>query len=270
MKKIISAFVLAASVVFGAAAQDEAAAVADSLASQKPLMVIRGAENSMVIQVCGVDISLQAPAEKPEPAKPRRYMTAFNRMEFGFTALTGMANSGFVPATGRSMSTETFSTFHFGMQMLGVNFALNEKRTIVFEAGFMFSIDNYRFSDGSAMLRRVDGMLVPTDAYEPGTRNGKFVTTSVGIPLRMSFRPADHLQFTLTAYSDFGTGLTSVVRSPHIKQELSGLRAYQFGVGAGISYYGVGLFVRYNVSPLFKHGHGVECHPLSFGLSLFM
>ena len=55
-----------------------------------------------------------------------------------------------------------------------------------------------------------------------------------------------------------------------MQYELSGLRTYQFGVGGSVSYSGVGVFVRYGVTPLFKKGGGPECHTLSFGISLLM
>ena len=41
-------------------------------------------------------------------------------------------------------------------------------------------------------------------------------------------------------------------------------------MGGAVSYSGVGVFVRYGVTPLFKKGGGPECHTLSFGISLFM
>ena len=72
------------------------------------------------------------------------------------------------------------------------------------------------------------------------------------------------------SYSDFGIELTSLHKKPKVQYELSGLRTYQFGVGGAVSYSGVGVFVRYGVTPLFKKGGGPECHTLSFGISLLM
>lgn len=98
----------------------------------------------------------------------------------------------------------------------------------------------------------------------------KFVTSSLGIPLRLIYKPFRNFQVSAIAYSDFGIELTSLHKKPKVQYELSGLRTYQFGVGGAVSYSGVGVFVRYGVTPLFKKGGGPECHTLSFGISLLM
>ena len=36
------------------------------------------------------------------------------------------------------------------------------------------------------------------------------------------------------------------------------------------SYYGIGIFASYGVTPLFKKHAGPECHTFSFGISLLM
>ena len=171
-------------------------------------------------------------------------MTFLSKNELGFAALTGTSYGAYAPGFGPFLNTETFRSFHFSSQLVGVNFALDRKRTLSLEVGFQFTIDDYRLSSSDRMLGLEAGRIVPVDPYEPDPRLSKFVTTSVGIPVRLLYEPGKHWNLALTAYSDFGTGITSV------------------------SYHGFGLFVRYNVSPLFRSGVGPECHPLSFGVGI--
>lgn len=274
MKKIILCCAALAAAVAGASAQNFIiqAETPDTLAGES-LMVIRHckADSRMAIEIGGIDISLAPPRSDSAAVKPlraKRYATFLSKNELGFAALTGTSYGAYAPEDGHFLNTETFRSFHFSSQLVGVNFALNRKRTLSLEVGFQFTIDNYRLSSSDRMLGREEGRIVPADPYEPDPRLSKFVTTSVGIPVRLLYEPGKHWNLALTAYSDFGTGITSVTRSPHITRDLRGLRAYQFGVGASVSCHGVGLFVRYNVSPLFRSGAGPECHPLSFGVSL--
>ena len=95
-------------------------------------------------------------------------------------------------------------------------------------------------------------------------------TSSLGIPLRLIYKPFKHFQASVIAYSDFGIELTSLHKKPRVEYELSGLRTYQFGVGGTVSYYGIGIFASYGVTPLFKKHAGPECHTFSFGISLLM
>lgn len=278
MKKIISILAALLAAAAGASAQNFILQTvqADSLAavSQEPLMVIRHdrESNRTAIEIGGFDISLAAPAADSatvkRPLRAKRYFTLLSKNEVGFAALTGTNYGGYAPEAGNFLAVETFRSFHFSSQLCGVNFALNRRRNLSLEIGFQFSIDNYRLSSADRMLSREAGRIEPIDPYEPDPYLSKFITTSVGIPVRLEYEPGKHWSLALTAYSDFGTGITSVTRSPCIARDLKGLRTYQFGVGAAVSYHGVGLFVRYNVSPLFGHGAGPECHPLSFGLGL--
>ena len=277
MKKIILCCVALAAAFAGASAQNFIiqAEPADTLAGGpgESLMVIRHCKESsrMAIEIGGMSIPLASPRPDSAAVKPlraKRYMTFLSKNELGFAALTGTSYGAYAPGFGPFLNTETFRSFHFSSQLVGVNFALDRKRTLSLEVGFQFTIDDYRLSSSDRMLGLEAGRIVPVDPYEPDPRLSKFVTTSVGIPVRLLYEPGKHWNLALTAYSDFGTGITSVTRSPHITRDLGGLRGYQFGVGASVSYHGFGLFVRYNVSPLFRSGVGPECHPLSFGVGI--
>lgn len=230
MKKIILCCVALAAAIAGASAQNFIiqAETPDTLAGES-LMVIRHckADSRMAIEIGGIDISLAPPRPDSTAVKPlraKRYATFHSKNELGFAALTGTSYGAYAPEDGHFLNTETFRSFHFSSQLVGVNFALNRKRTLSLEVGFQFTVDNYRLSSSDRMLGREEGRIVPVDPYEPDPRLSKFVTTSVGIPVRLLYEPGKHWNLALTAYSDFGTGITSVTRSPHITRDLRGLR----------------------------------------------
>jgi len=51
---------------------------------------------------------------------------------------------------------------------------------------------------------------------------------------------------------------------------LSGVNPFRFGIGGAVSYRGFGVYVRYGITPLFRSSAGPTCHPLSFGVCIFM
>ena len=65
-------------------------------------------------------------------------------------------------------------------------------------------------------------------------------------------------------------GSNAIYKKPKVKNSLSGLNPVQFGVGGSVSYHGVGVYVRYGVTRLFKSSAGPSCHPLSLGVCVFM
>ena len=110
---------------------------------------------------------------------------------------------------------------------------------------------------------------VPVALDEPAGKS-KAVTSSLGIPVRLTYTPAKHLRITAVAYSDFLLGADAIYKKPKEKNSLSGFRAYQFGVGLSVSYRGFGFFTRYGVTPLFKQHAGPDCHAFSFGVGLML
>ena len=193
----------------------------------------------------------------------------FNCGEFGFSQLVGVDYDGYAPEEKGFLDQKLGSSIHVAASVLQVQVALNRNRTLYFATDLNFAVDNYRLSDAQIRLGYEHGRLLPVALDEPADKS-KFVTSSLGIPLRLIYKPFRNFQVSAIAYSDFGIELTSLHKMPKVQYELSGLRTYQFGVGGSVSYSGVGVFVRYGVTPLFKKGGGPECHTLSFGISLLM
>ena len=239
------------------------------------LMALRGAgrEGNVILEVAGFGITLGR-APEPEYAdvvtrSGRVKLYLFNCGEFGFSQLVGVDYDGYAPEEKGFLDQKLGSSIHVAASVLQVQVALNRNRTFYFATDLNFAVDNYRLSDAHIRLGYEHGRLLPVALDEPADKS-KFVTSSLGIPLRLIYKPFRNFQVSAIAYSDFGIELTSLHKKPKVQYELSGLRTYQFGVGGAVSYSGVGVFVRYGVTPLFKKGGGPECHTLSFGISLLM
>ena len=239
------------------------------------LMALRGAgrEGNVILEVAGFGITLGR-APEPEYAdvvtrSGRVKLYLFNCGEFGFSQLVGVDYDGYSPEEKGFLDHKLGSSIHVAASVLQVQVALNRNRTFYFATDLNFAVDNYRLSDAHIRLGYEHGRLLPVALDEPADKS-KFVTSSLGIPLRLIYKPFRNFQVSAIAYSDFGIELTSLHKKPKVQYELSGLRTYQFGVGGAVSYSGVGVFVRYGVTPLFKKGGGPECHTLSFGISLLM
>ena len=99
-------------------------------------------------------------------------------------------------------------------------------------------------------------------------------TSRNSAPPRWAFRcnshPVRKLRIAVVGYCDFTLGSNAIYKKPKVKNSLSGLNPVQFGVGGSVSYHGVGVYVRYGVTRLFKSSAGPSCHPLSLGVCVFM
>ena len=218
------------------------------------LMSLRGdgREGSVVLEVAGFGLTLGRAPETDSQAdlvmrSGRVKLYFFNSGEFGFTKLVGVDYGGYAPEEKGFLDQKLGNSFHCAASVMQVQVALNKSRTLYFEKG----------------------RLLPVALDEPADKS-KFVTSSLGIPIRLIYKPFKHFQASVIAYSDFGIELTSLHKKPRVEYELSGLRTYQFGVGGTVSYYGIGIFASYGVTPLFKKHAGPECHTFSFGISLLM
>ena len=146
---------------------------------------------------------------------------------------------------------------------------LDKRGKFEFSTGLRYTVDNYRLSDNSVTLSRPDGLIVPVELDEKAGKS-KFRTTSLGVPLQFSFDPVRRLRIAVVGYCDFVLGANAIYKKPKVKNSLSGVNPFQFGVGGSVSYGGVGVYVRYGVTSLFKSSAGPACHPLSFGVCVFM
>ncbi|WP_295937216.1 outer membrane beta-barrel protein [uncultured Alistipes sp.] len=229
-----------------------------------------GSDGNMILEVAGFGITLgHTPAQKAAVKPSKMKLQLLANFELGFTQLTGVDYAGYLPEQKDFLDQQLGPSFHFSFSIVQFKFALNRSRSLNLAVGMQYTVDNFRLNDKSVTLGKVDGRIVPVQLERPADKS-KLRTTSLGIPLRLIYSPAKHVRISAIAYSDFMLGADAIYKKPKQKHGLSGLRTYQFGVGASVSYYGVGIFARYGLIPVFKNNVGPDCHMLTFGFSLAM
>lgn len=240
-----------------------------------PVTMRRAADgDNMVLEVAGFGITIgpstiQGNSKRDVKSYPRVCGLFFDGIEMGFNFLTGLDYGGYPAGTGDFLDVRSGNSFHFGVTPIGLNVDLGKKRKFAFSTGLRYTVDNYRLSDNSITLGRVDGLIIPVPLDEKADKS-KLRVTSLGIPLQFSFDPVRHLRIAVAGYFDFTMGTNMIQKKPKEKNTLSGVNPFQFGLSGSVSYRGFGVYVRYGVTPLFKSSAGPSCHPVSFGVCVFM
>lgn len=238
-----------------------------------PVTMRRAADGEgMVLEVAGFGITLgQASGGEKQKVKalPRVCGSFLSGVEMGFNFLTGADYAGYPAEAGDFLDVRGGNSFHFGIMPVGLSVALDRKRRFEFSTGLRYTVDNYRLSDNSITLGRDGGMVVPLPLDDKADKS-KFRITSLGFPLQFSFDPVRHLRVAVVGYCDFTLGANAIYKKPKEKDSLSGVNPFQFGLGGSVSYRGFGVYVRYGVTSLFKSSAGPVCHPVSFGVCVFM
>lgn len=238
-----------------------------------PVTMRRAADGEgMVLEVAGFGITLgQAAGGEKQKVKalPRVCGSFLSGVEMGFNFLTGADYAGYPAEAGDFLDVRGGNSFHFGITPVGLSVALDRKRRFEFSTGLRYTVDNYRLSDNSITLGRDRGMIVPLPLDDKADKS-KLRITSLGIPLQFSFDPVKHLRVAVVGYCDFTLGGNAIYKKPKVKNSISGVNSFQFGLGGSVSYRGFGVYVRYGVTSLFKSSAGPACHPVSFGVCIFM
>lgn len=237
----------------------------------------RSAEGEeVVLEVAGFGITLSGPSSglfqpaDPEKPKSRVSLTLLAGSEYGYNVLTGLDYGAYPAGSGRFFDLHGGKSFHLSSTLVGMSVELGRRRLFKFSTGLRYTIDNYRLSDRSITLGNDEtGMVVPVTLDERADKS-KLRITSLGLPLTFSCRAARNLSVALSGYFDFTMGANSIYKRPKVKNSLAGVNTFRFGVGAAVAYHGVGVYVRYSVTPLFESRMGPEVRPLSIGLCLDM
>lgn len=227
---------------------------------------------AIVLEVAGFGITLgQGPNRGAEKSKMKSYPRVCglfcDGIEMGFNTLTGLDYAGYPAEAGDFLDVRAGNSFHFGITPVGLSVDLGRKRKFNFSTGLRYTVDNYRLTDNSITLGRENGMIVPLPLDEKADKS-KLRVTSLGIPIQFSYDPVRHLRIAVVGYCDFTLGAKTIYKRPKVKEALSGVNPFQFGIGGSVSYRGFGVYVRYGVTKLFKSGP--DCHPVSFGVCVFM
>ena len=229
-----------------------------------------GKDGNMILEVAGFGLTLgHTPMQQLEIKRPKVWFNVLSEVELGFTQLTGVDYSGYTAQQKGFLDQQLGPSFHFSFSAVQIRLPLNRSRSLRIGLGLQYTLDNFRLSNNNITLGNSDGRIVPVE-LEKSAAKSKVVTSSLGIPLRLTYDPMKHLRITAVAYSDFLMGADAIYKKPKDKNSLSGFRTYQFGVGLSVSYRGFGIFTRYGVTPLFKNNAGPNCHTLTFGVGIML
>lgn len=227
--------------------------------------------NDIVLEVAGFGITLGQALRSSAPRKPGPRVNAllFDGTELGFNTLVGTDYADYPPEMKDFLDVRAGNSFHFSTTLVGLSVEMGRKREFEFSTGLRYSVDNYRLSDNAVTLAREGRRIVPLP-LDGGADKSKLRITSLGIPLKFSYDPVRHLRIAVMGYCDFTLGANAIHKKPKVKNNLSGVNTFQFGLGGSVSYRGFGVYARYGVTSLFRSGVGPDCHPVSFGVCISM
>ena len=217
-----------------AAAQPADSTAVDSLwrigdVDTGPVTMRRAADgDNMVLEVAGFGITIgpstiQGASNRDTKSRPRVCGLFFDGIEMGFNFLTGSDYAGYPAGTGDFLDVRGGNSFHFGVTPVGMSVRLDKRGKFEFSTGLRYTVDNYRLSDNSITLGRVDGLIVPVPLDEKADKS-KFRTTSLGIPLQFSFDPVRRLRVYLRAHMEMTDRyhlMSGVALRKHMSQENS-------------------------------------------------
>lgn len=236
----------------------------------------RSAEGEeVVLEVGGFGITLSSLSEEKirdrdtRIKRPRLNLIALAKSEQGFLIPTGVDYGDYPAGTERFFDLRSGKSYHFSTTLVGLSYDFGKRRQFSVATGLRYTVDNYRLSNNSITLGNSDGMVVPVALDEKADKS-KLRITSLGIPLHLTFSPMRYMAISLSGYFDFTMGANSIYKHPKVKNPLSGVNPFQVGIGLGVSYYSIGVYVRYGITPLFKSGVGPQVRPLSIGFCYAM
>lgn len=253
---------------------DESATGVDSLQLQQASEMLRRGEQrgELVLSFGGQHITLGEAKEKKRHViadssieiKRHRFSLGFTGIELGSSLLSGLSYAAYDPAVEGFMDQRIGKSFHIGWRLFDVEFFLNRAQNLSLITGLNFSSDDYCFySDWS--IEKVGNRIEPI-ALE-GKKKSKLTTHQMGIPLGLKYRPARKVELTAFLFGELMYYGYTKVKKPKLKTEMRGLNTLRYGIQATATYHNWGVYVKYNLSPLFRSGIGPECYPLSVGIA---
>lgn len=254
--------------------QDSSAAAGEPIGEMKNSLITmrRGSDaNSMVLEVAGFGITISGLTEEKIQKRDslirrsRISLILLSKRELGFNLPMGVDYGAYPAGTKEFFDIRGGKSIHFSTLLAGLNFELGKRRQFDLSTGLQYTVDNFRLSDNSIVLRREDGRIMPATLDKPADKS-KLRITSLGIPVHFTYQATRYLELSVAGYFDFTMGANSIYKKPKVKESLSGVNLFRFGVGGFVTYHGVGVYVRYSVTPLFRSGIGPEVRPLSLGL----
>lgn len=250
-----------------------AAAQTDILARENGVTMMRGQNQSeLMFEMCGYKVVLGNRGLRDSPrivpaqrsTSPVQWGLGFNRVEFGFSMLTGASYAGYDAPDHDFLEQRFGKSIHFGFRFLNFGVALDRRRSLYFRTGVHLMCDNYVFSRNITVERDGD-RIVPVE-LDRDYKKSKLMTASLGIPVQLCYTTRYDLHMSVLAYGDVVINAHTKYKKPKTKSNFSGVDPWQLGVGATLSFRGIGLYAKYGLTPLFRNGTAPKAFPLTVGL----
>ena len=253
---------------------DETSTGVDSLQLQQASEMLRRGEKDgeLVLAIGGQHITLGAAKEGKKHViadssieiKRHRFSLGITGVEFGYSLLSGLSYAAYDPAVEGFMDQRVEKSIHFGWRLFDMEFFLNRAQNLSLITGLNFSCDDYCFYN-TWSIEKVGNRIEPI-ALE-GKKKSKLTTYQMGIPLGLKYRPARKVELTAFLFGELMYHGYTKVKKPKEKVDMRGLNTLRYGIQATATYHNLGVYVKYNFTPLFRSGIGPECYPLSVGIA---
>ncbi len=231
-------------------------------------IVIESEGDDAILSIAGFQFTFgenKKPEVKPVKRAPTPLATSkwLSNLRYGFNHLN---NNILAPL-------RNGASFHFSIELTSIELFINRSRTVSLETGIQYVYSDIVFQD-KISLRNVNGILTTFPVYGE-VKKSKLAAYYIGVPLHLNISLGGGTEMSLTGYVNYLTQPFTKVKGVSGKEYFDGLKDFQYGVGASVTYDGFGIFCMYALSPLFEEGLvnsnlqalGNE-RLLSFGLNL--
>ena len=200
-------------------------------------------------------------AKSDGPQVSTKFKLAFP-MYFGWTTMVGLPKGFPEMRAGKSFdySLDLFSyNLYFGA-------ARHHKLSLAARMDFM----NFGFEDAYKTVYRVGDTYVIGPATGTNGRSSMLHANYMGVPLSYSFR-AHHMEMYAGISAEFLLSGYALCRDPKIKTFYNScFNKFRSAVEVGVSYWHLGMFLKYSLTPLFSGNfpEGGDARTLTFGILL--
>ncbi len=124
------------------------------------------------------------------------WMTLLHDFEFGFNYLSGLDYAGYAPEQQGFLDQRLGPSFHFSFHIVGLGGTFNRSRSLTYDVGLQYTVDNIRLIDNASTVGYEQGRIVPVALDVPADKS-KLVYSYLGIPLRLNYRPVKRVELHL-------------------------------------------------------------------------
>ncbi len=159
-------------------------------------------------------------------------------------------------------------SIYFGLDLIGLNIYLNEKKSLTLRTGLNLMCYNFTFSN-SLTLTYQDNMITPVE-IESYHKKSKLTTAYMAIPLSLSVKLSKNIFVEPGVYAGIIINSHTKYKDPKIKSNyLNGLNEAIAGTSLSLTHddLGLALYCDYNLTTLFSEQRGPETKAFTYGIS---